>query len=489
MRLSRARIEIADVVAVARGGERVSLASVTERDLADSRAVVEAVLAEGRPVYGLNTELGAGRNIVIDGERLEEFQRRAIRNSSGGIGDALVAEQARAVIFTRLAGFTRGGAGVTPGLAARYVDLLNHDIVPLVPRTGSVGAADLTQLAAVAAVVTGTGWAIRDGEVVPGADALAAAGIEPAVLQAHEAIAALSANSYSVGVSALLVQDARALVPAADTAVALSLAAIAAHGAGGSLSPFDPRIHAAHPVAAQAASAARIRGLLEGSSLAVTGSASTQDAISFRSAPQVHGAFAVAVARLAAAVELELNSRTENPLVEVESGELVSGGNFLALELALALENLRVALAHVAVASERRLAQLSALGADLRRSGRAEVPGLLWYAAAGQLAEVRLLANPVTLAGTSLSEGVEDISTHAPLALQLLERSVELVGSILAIEAASAVELIELSDAEPGPALAPLVSGIAAALGEGRPLDERVHEVTQLLLDQLWVGQ
>jgi histidine ammonia-lyase len=316
--------------------------------------------------------------------------------------------------------------------------------------------------------------------VVSGASALAAVGLDPVVLQPHEAIAALSANSYSIGVGSLVLADLRALAPAADAAVALSLVAIAGQGAGGNLSPFDERVQAAHAMGPQGVSAGRIRSLLASSSLAA-GVSSTQDAISFRSSPQVHGSLGVAIARLASALELELNSRTENPLVDVESGSLVSGGNFFALELALAFENLRVAVGHVAAMSERRLSQLSTLGAGLRRSGAATVPGLAWYSAAAELAELRHLAGAVTLSGSSLSEGVEDHSSNAALALQALERSTELLGSILAIEATAAVELIEVGTADAGAALAPVVEAVGRAIRAERPLDERVRAVLALL--------
>jgi histidine ammonia-lyase len=479
--LSRQAVGVSDVAAVARDGERVGFASILERDLQASRDVVEAVLARGEPVYGLNTELGAGRNVVVSDAAIEEFQRRTIRNSLGGVGAPLSFEQARAVIFARLAGFSRGGAGVTVALAAQYRELLNRDVYPLVPRTGSVGAADLTHLAAIAAVATGTGFGFVDGAVVPGAAALAAVGLHPVVLRPHDAIAALSANSYSIGVGSLVLTDLRGLARAADVAAALSLLAIAGHGAGGNLSPFDERVQAAHAVGAQGASAARIRSLLEPSSLA-DGVSSTQDAISFRSVPQVHGSFGVALARLATALELELNSRTENPLVDVASGALVSGGNFFALELALAFENLRVVIAHVAAMAERRISQLSTLGAGLRRSGSSTVPGLLWYSASAELAELRHLAGAITLAGSSLSEGVEDHSSNAALALQALERSTELLGSILAIEATCAVELVEVGSADAGVALAPVVAEVGQLIRAEGPLDERVRAVLGALL-------
>ena len=472
--LSRAEIELVDVVAVARDRDRVKLASVISRDLADSRAVVDAVLALGEPVYGLNTELGAGRDIVVSASRLEEFQRRTIRNSSGGIGAPLSEEQARAVVFARLVGFSRGGAGVTPALAGQYLELLNRDVYPWVPRTGSVGAADLTQLAAIAAVAIGEGRAFVDGDVVAGATALAAVDLSPVTLQPHEGLASLSSNAYSVGVGALVVSDLVAIVNASDRVLSLSLAAI-----GGNLSPFSPGVQSAHRSVGQQASAARVRAFLP--SLPV---ASTQDPLSFRTGPQVHGALAEAVTAAAASIRLELNSRTENPLVDVESGRMISGGNFHVLGLSLTFEQLRLALAYVAVASERRISHLSARSAALRRSEDARVPGLIWYAASALVAELRHLANPVSLNGTPLSEGVEDVASGAAVALQFLERSAALTRQVLAIEAVCAAEVwgSEVGAAE-GTSLSPelesLVTAITASLD--LPADELVEAVEREL--------
>jgi histidine ammonia-lyase len=474
MRLSRALVDIADVVAVARGAAKVSFAAVTERDLRDSRAVVERVLERGEPVYGLTTELGAGRDIVVPREVLDEFQRRTIRNSRGGIGESLSVEQARAVVFTRLVGFSRGGAGVTVALATQYRELLNRQITPIIPRTGSVGAGDLTQLAAVAAAASGIGTVLVDGVEVEAASAL-----EPVVLHPHEALSALSSNAYSVGVGALVTTDLLALVPALDIAAALSLVAV-----GGNPSPFDARVQRAHASAWQAASAHRIARLLD----ATPSAPSTQDPISFRSVPQIHGAFALAVARLASAIELELNSRSENPLVDVESDSLISGGNFLVVDLAIAFDTTRIAIAHVASASERRLSHISAAGAELRRSGGASVPGLLWYSAASNVAELRQLASPVSLSSVPLSGGVEDHATNAPLAMQLLERSIELASNVVAVEAIAAVELIEASGAHTSGELTPVIEAIGEVIRSESSWSDKVLATVAVLTDAVLTG-
>lgn len=475
---------VSDIVAIAEGAPVVLDAEALEL-LAASRAVVERAIAASEPVYGLNRRLGAGRDDAVEADEFAAFQRRTIANHRGGIGGPLTEAEARAVVATRLAGFTRGGAGVRPELAAAYAALLNARVTPWIPSRGSVGAADLTALAEVAAVVIGTGVVLRDGEEVPAARALADAGLRPIELAAHEALAALSANALSVGVGSLAAVTARRLAEALDLVVALSLEAVGAAGPAGNLSPYSAAVAEARGGSGQAASAQAIRAALDGSGLHAPGrEVSVQDPLAFRTAPQLHGALREAVARLCTELEVELAARSENPVVDLASDRLVSGGNFEALPLALALENLRVALAHVAEASERRTAALSLALAPARREGRTRIPGLLLYAAADAVAEARQLAAPATLGSSTLS-GVEDHATYAPLALRLLQRALALTTEVVAIEALHAADLLGVLGAPPSGAG---TGRLAAALAEtfvdpvdGRSADALVRETARLL--------
>lgn len=438
-----------DVAAVA-DGAAVELTAEARDTLTASRAVIDRAIDAGEAVYGLNRRLGAGRDEAVDPDDFAAFQRRTIANHRGGVGDPLSEREARAVVAARLAGFTRGGAGVRPVLAQAYADLLNAGVVPLIPSRGSVGAADLTALAEVAAVVTGDGTvlgAAAGGR--PARDALAEAGLEPLDLAAHEALAALSSNAYSIGVGSLALLQSESLTVTADHAVALSLEAVAAAGPAGNPSPYTATVAEARGGSGQLASAAVIRGALEGSALHDPDRAVTvQDPLAFRSAPQLHGALREAVARLRAELELELSARSENPVVDIESGRLISGGNFQALPLALAFEALRLAIAHVAAASERRTAALSLALGPARAEGRTRVPGLLLYSAASAAAELKQLAAPATLGSTTLS-GVEDHASLAPLALRLAQRSLALAEEVFAAEALHAAELLNVNAAQP----------------------------------------
>ncbi|MEN2736996.1 aromatic amino acid ammonia-lyase [Microbacterium sp. X-17] len=473
---------VSDIVAVAEGAP-VELDADARGTLAASRAVVDRAIESGEPVYGLNRRLGAGRDDAVEAGELAAFQRRTIANHRGGVGEPLTETEARAVVAARLAGFTRGGAGVRPELADAYAALLNAGVTPRIPSRGSVGAADLTALAEVAAVVIGTGTVLRDGGSVPAEVALADAGLHPIELAPHEALAALSANALSVGVGSLAAVAARELTEAADQVVALSLEAVAAHGPAGNLSPYAEAVADARGGEGQRASARAIRAALDGSALEAEDRAvSVQDPLAFRTAPQLHGALREAVGRLRTELEVELAARSENPVVDLPSGRLVSGGNFQALPLALALENLRVALAHVAEASERRSAAHSLALAPARRDGRTRVPGLLLYAAADAVAEVRQLAAPATLGSSTLS-GVEDHATYAPLALRLLQRSLALTGEVLAIEALHAADLLGVLDATPtGAGTAPFAAALTGALGAAPSADALVRSTEHLLL-------
>lgn len=493
--IGTAHLVAADVAKVAADpGVEVILSADAMELMGLSREVVQAAIDSGHRVYGLNTLLGSGRDTAVVEESILDYQVQVVRYHHSGIGALLAPEEVRAVILARLIGFTRGGSGVRPETARFYAELLNRGVVPAVPRDGSVGSSDLTQLAAVAAVAIGEGQALApDGSIISGAAALAGAGLEPLVLAAGEALALVSANSYSIGAGTLALGRLLELADLADTALALSLEATGRYDGGGNLSPFSSAVQAAKAVDGQRISAANVRRLVRGGWLEdPRREVSVQDALSFRAAPQTHGAFRAQVTALAGALEVELNGRGDNPLTELSSGRMVSGGNFQPMQLALAFEALRLGLAHVGISSERRIAKLyppqrliRQLNLEAARSGTPlateELPGLLWYSAAGLLAELKFLAAPATLGAPTLSADVEDHSTLAPLALQLLERSVEAAGKLLTIEALTAAYLLaEAQAAETGG------SGSAA---DARPLGKGagavVGRLAELLSQQL----
>lgn len=469
-----------DLLAIA-DGEGVALAPAARTRMAVSRSVLEAALDAGEPVYGLTRRLGAGHgDQVVD---QTAFQRQVLRNHRADTGEPVPAPVVRAAMAARLAHLVLGGAGTRPEVADALVALLNAGVVPLVRDRGSVGAADLVPNAAVAAVLIGEGQVLgEDGAAVPAAEALEAAGLAPLEPEAHEALSLINTNAFALASTAVLASRLDALATAADRAVACSLEAAGVHRASGGLGPFAAVVHADAGEDGRAQSAAAVRDLLAGSFLEDPDrERAVQDELSFRCAPQVHGAVLDTAADLLDAVDLELAVRPENPLVDAESGSITPNGNFAPVGLALDLERSRIALAHLGAVAERRIAVLSALSAPLRAADKAGIPGLLAYTAAADLAELRALAAPVTLGAAPLS-GVEDYATFAWSAAEAGQRAADLVLEVLAIEALHAASLLRGRAERLGAGTGEVLARVRSAIETARSAEELVLSASLVLL-------
>lgn len=447
-----ASIGLGDVVRVARGAE-VALGDAAHRRIAESRAVVDRHVEGPELIYGLNTGLGHMRNERVPADVLRDYQPAIVMMHAGGIGEPLPREVVRAAMVVRVAGIARGGAGVSPAVADMLVELLNRGVTPVVPRTGSVGASDLMHMAAIAQVVIGKGSAEFNGELLPGDEALRRVGLAPAELQPKDGLALVSANGVAIGHAALVSARTERAARLADLALALSLEL-----ARGNLSIVEPVVARAKPIPGQAQSAARVAALLRDSQRCVAGSAaSVQDPLSFRVGPQVHGALLETNAHFAAQVDIELAAMDDNPLVDIESGRLISNGNFHPLALALAADALRPAIAHVGQLSDRRLNHLwAAIAASIDTANvdffaRADEFGglLMRYSSAVRYTELRDLAAPVTLDLPPLDLAVEDHATNAPLAVARSEQALDLLDDLLTVELLVAVDGLRLGGMTP----------------------------------------
>jgi histidine ammonia-lyase len=370
---------------------------------------------------------------------LRAYQEAIVVAHDGAIGPPLPTRVVRAAMFVRIAGLARGGAGTTPAVAETLVAMLDRGVHPIVPTTGSVGASDLMHMTAIGLVATGLGGRAEvGGEVLGGADAMRRAGITPLTMAAKDGLALISANGVSIGHAALVADRAIATVRVADLAVAVSMEAI--HG---NPSVVDPVVLAAKPVPGQVESGSRIWSFLSGGDRCRPGGpASVQDPLSFRVAPQVHGAFREVVRFMTEAVELELRASDDNPYVSVEERRLISNGNFHPMVVALAADAVRPAAAHVGLLSDRRSSHMWA--AIWRDEGLQSVEGLrtvadqgsplLRYAGATRYTELRAAAAPVTLDVPSLDIGVEDHATNAPFAVLRTDTALDLVDDLVAVE-------------------------------------------------------
>ena len=419
-------LTIAEVVAVARDGAQVELAPDAMARMRETRAFVVRVLERGDAVYGMTTGVGARKKISVSAEEARDFNRALIANHLVGAGPDAPTEVVRATMV-RLANALAGGTpGVRPEIAERLAAALNGGEHPRVRVLGSLGQADLPAMADLAHGLFGQ-----------------------VALEAKEALALLNSNAFSTGTATLAIDDTDRLLEAMDVAGALDLEAFAAN-----LTLLHPAIAEVRPYPGLAESLARLRGLLEGSSLWEARMArNLQDPLSFRGLPQLHGALRDALSFARGQLEIELNASQENPLIVPDEDRIVSVANFEILPLAAALDFLRIALAPALTTSAERILKLlqgplTGLPDGLApRQGLAENSlGEHGVTAQGLTAEARLLAQPVSfeLVTTTHAEGIEDRMTMAPLAARRLAEMVSLGESVVAIELVIAAQAVDL---------------------------------------------
>jgi histidine ammonia-lyase len=439
-------VRIADVVRVAREGATVEITDDALARVALARTVVDALAASDTPIYGVNSALGANTGKPIAQEELDVYQLRAIRARAVGVGPRYSRDVVRAAMFARAAGMAEGGSGVSPAVLQMLIEMLNAGVHPIVPSRGSIGVADLAPLSHIALVLVGEGQAEFTGETLPGAEALARAGLAPVKLAAKDGLALISANAVTVGHAALVLHDCAHVLDALNAAAALSFEAFRAN-----LSPLDPRVQAARPARGQEEIAEGLVALLDGSSLWHEGAARrVQDPLSFRCVTQVHGAALDALRTAYEDVEIELASAADSPLVLPAFNAMLSNGNFHIPALALAFDGLGLALSHCAtlcVARCQRMYSPSFSGLPLQltsrgpeHSGFATIQKTLTALAN----EVRHLANPASLDSMAVSEAVED---HAPMAANVVAKTssaIPLLRGLAAIELLTAAQAIDL---------------------------------------------
>ncbi|MBB5213360.1 HAL/PAL/TAL family ammonia-lyase [Parapusillimonas granuli] len=449
--LSGGGLRIEDVLRVMRERPPVAAEPAVLRRLQQARRVVEQHLGSGAPVYGLTTALGANVGKAIAPSELQAYQSRAIQARSVGIGEAASDELVRGVLFTRLAGLSTGGSGISPEVFDALLALLNAGICPLIPRVGSIGVADLPAMSHAMLVLMGQGRARVGGKEVDGAQALADAGLAPVALGPKDGLALISSNAWSVSCAIHAFDQAGQALANLSRAATLTM-----EGFRANLSPLDARVQAARPTPGQAAAAAHIRALLDGSGLWEKGAARrVQDPLSIRCVAQIHGAVLWARQGLREHIECELNGSGDSPLVVQEPDELLSSSNFHIPGLALSLEALGVSLAQAASAAVQRCLRLYSPGASglpmqltqhgPEHSGFATVQKTL----TALWSEVRHLANPACLDFFPVSEGAEDHALMAPGVAAKTARLAERVTMIAAIEMLSAAQAVDLAQVSP----------------------------------------
>ena len=492
-------LTLEDVWAVAVERAPAALADEAREKVARARAVVEAAAegADGSHTYGVNTGFGRFVERAIPAELAEELQLRLLRSHACGVGDPYPDEVIRAAMLLRANTLAKGCSGARVETVELLLACLNAGIVPVVPARGSVGASgDLAPLAHLALPLVGEGEATLVGEVLSGADALARAGLEPARLGAKEGLSLINGTQFMTAIGALALERARRLARAADAACALSLEALQ-----GSATAFRPEIQALRPFPGQEAVAANVRRLVDGSAIvdAHRWCDKVQDAYSLRCAPQVHGACRDLIAYVERTIEVELNAGTDNPLVLVDTDELVSAGNFHGQPVAFALDALALAVAELASISERRVERLTnptlseGLPPFLTDDGGLNSGFMIpQYVAASLVSENKVLAHPASVDSIPTSAGQEDhvsMGNAAALTCWQVVANSERAVAIELLAAAQAVEFhAPLAPGAGARAAHDAVREVSPPLDDDRPLSSDIERMADSIRSGAFVG-
>lgn len=413
-----------------------------------SAAVVQAVIDRGETAYGINTGFGALARTHINDDQLTELQRRLVMSHAAGTGEALTDRVVRAILILKVNGLARGFSGIRRSVIEALLALLNAEIYPRIPAKGSVGASgDLAPLAHMSAVLLGLGEVSHEGRVLPAAEGLRLAGLQPLDLAAKEGLALLNGTQVSTALAATGLFLADDLFRAGLVSGAMSTDA-----ALGSDAPFDPRIHAVRGQLGQIAAAEALKDLMAGSPLRAShiDCDRVQDPYSLRCQPQVMGAALDLLRHAANVIERECNAVSDNPLVFAEQGDIVSGGNFHAEPVAMAADCIAIAIAEIGAISERRTALLT----DARMSNLpaflAPDPGLnsgfmiAHVTAAALAAENKQLSHPASVDSLPTSANQEDHVSMATHGARRLHDMADNTAAILGIELLAAAQGIDL---------------------------------------------
>jgi histidine ammonia-lyase len=479
-----------DIAKVA-AGAKLALSEAAWTRVEHARVIVDALVEQGIRGYGINTGVGALCDVVIDRDRQHALSRNILFSHACGVGTPLEREETRAVMAAQIANFAHGYSGVRRQTVEALLALLNKDILPLIPSRGSVGY--LTHAAAIGLILMGAGQARHAGAEIDGATALEKAGLSPLRLEAKEGLSLVNGTPCATGLASLAVSRIERLLEWADAAASMTY-----ENLGAQADPF-----AAIPLALRKSPGLitvgeNLRRRLANSGLLARSAGSrTQDPLSLRAVPQIHGAVRDQVMAVSEVVDRELASVTDNPVVsgDATNPSVHSQAHAVAAALGLAMDALATAAAELAAISERRIDRLvnplvSGLPAFLAPEGGVYSGFMIiQYTAAALVAENRRLSSPASLDGGITSALQEDMLTHATPAADKALAIVANLEMILAIELLAAAQAYDMqteaSDKAPlNQALYRRIRERVAPYADDVPLNGLVSIVGQMIREQ-----
>ncbi|WP_434777839.1 histidine ammonia-lyase [Neisseria sp. Ec49-e6-T10] len=418
---------------------KVQLSKDAEERIERSVKCVNDVIENNRVVYGINTGFGLLASERISNDDLQLLQRSIVLSHAAGVGEPLEDNLTRLIMLLKVNSLSRGYSGARLEVINTIIKLINAEVYPEIPCKGSVGASgDLAPLAHMSLVLIGEGFAYHQGKRVTGKEALEIAGAKPVVLAAKEGLALLNGTQVSTAYALKGLFKAEELF-----AASIGCGALTVEASLGSRSPFDPRIQEARGQQGQIDAAACYRHVLGAQSefsVSHKNCSKVQDPYSLRCQPQVLGACLTQIRNSAAILEVEGNAASDNPLIFTDNGDIISGGNFHAEPVAMAADNLALAIAEMASISERRISlmmdtHLSQLPPFLVENAGVNSGFMIAQVTAAALAsQTKTLAFPSSVDSLPTSANQEDQVSMAPNAGRRLWEMAENVRNILAIE-------------------------------------------------------
>lgn len=405
-------ITMEDVVKVARHHHQVSLGPTAIATVKQASEMVETFIREEQVVYGITTGFGKFSDQYIAPQDTAQLQVNLIRSHACGVGEPYGEDVVRAMMVLRINSLIKGHSGITTTTLQALIDLLNHNILPVIPSQGSLGASgDLAPLSHMALALIGEGEVIYQTKRMAANVALHQANLSPIALQAKEGLALINGTQALTSVGLLCLYDAMHLVQIADLTLGMTMSALR-----GIISAFDERIALVRPHPGHLHTSQSIIHLLADNTFVTQqNELRVQDAYSLRCAGQVHGASKDAFAHIKTQVETEINSVTDNPLLFVGEGDVISGGNFHGQPLALVFDYLAIAISELANISERRLERLvnpalsNGLPAFLTNQGGLHSGFMIvQYSAASLVSENKVYSHPASIDSIPSSANQED---------------------------------------------------------------------------------
>ncbi len=440
-------IGIEEVAAVALG-EKVKVSEGAKGRVRKCREYLEGVLKEGKTIYGVTTGFGHFRNVNIPEEKLEELQENIIRSHSAGVGEPFPADIARAAMLIRLNTLAKGFSGVRVEVVEKLEELLNKNIVPVIPEKGSVGASgDLAPLSHMALVLIGEGEVFYEGNRIETGEVFRKLGIQPLKLGLKEGLSLNNGTAIMCALGSLAAHRAERLAKSSIVSAAMSLEALKGIGTA-----LDPELNSVRPHEGQKIAAEAIGRVVQGSELVQHSEKLVQDAYSLRCTPIVIGAVIDTIKHVKKVLEIEINSATDNPLVFPEKGKVLAGGNFHGQPVGFVMDFLSIALSSLANISERRVARLvdpnlsNGLPAFLvPETLRGLNSGFMLpqYTAASLVSENKILSHPASVDSIPTSANQED---HVSMATTAARKAVEILKNseyVIAIELFTAAQALE----------------------------------------------